>query len=65
MSDLKKLQALEELLTEDSAENMEKRLTEMWECWVTNEVNDMSTANERANVLYTYKNLSQFLKRIA
>lgn len=65
MTDLKKLQALEELLTEDSAENMEKRLTEMWECWVTNEVNDMSTANERANVLYTYKNLSQFLKRIA
>jgi hypothetical protein len=65
MSDLKKLQALEELLTEDSAENMEKRLTEMWECWVTNEVNDMSTANERANVLYTYKNISQFLKRIA
>lgn len=65
MTDLKKLQALEELLTEDSAENMEKRLTEMWECWVTNERNDMSTANERANILYTYKNISQFLKRLA
>lgn len=64
MEDIKKLHALKDLLAEDSAKNMANRLTEMWECWITNEINDLSKASERADMLYTYKNLTQFLKRI-
>lgn len=64
MRDLDKITAVDELLINDSAIHMSQRLTDMWECWVTNEINDMAPAKERADMLWTYKNLRDFLKRI-
>lgn len=65
MRDLDKITAVDELLIHDHAGHMSDVLTEMWESWVTNEINDMAPAKERAEVLWAYKNLKAFLGRLS
>jgi hypothetical protein len=65
MRDLDKITAVDELLKNEDVPAMKEKLTEMWECWVTNDYNDNTRARERADMLYAYKYLKQFLNRIS
>lgn len=67
LSQIKKLEqaaAVQQLTGRADATHYSSTLTEFWESWITNEVNDGADALERSEKLEVYKGLMEFLGSI-
>lgn len=56
--------AVQELLIEEDASALIETLDDFFECWVTHERNDCTSAQERGIRFYGYQNLRKMLGRI-
>lgn len=52
---------VKDLLAYTEAKNYSSMLNDFWESWLTHELQDGLSADERASYLYMFKNLKEFL----
>lgn len=59
-----KLSPLENLLQHSGAEHYKEVITEFWESWLTNSINDCCDSAERSTKLEAWKHLKRFFEEM-